>query len=181
MRLHPDPRNSHLHTEIEIDETAAAIREWGWTFAILIDDADRIIAGERRWRAARKLGIAEVPVIIARGWSEQQKRAYAIADNMHAKAGRFDDTLLALELGDLGAAGFNLGLIGLSAADKKRIAGEDAEGLTVQQISTTPVADEFWISIRGPLKHQADALARMRKVLADLDGVSVDLGTIKVD
>ena len=52
------------------------MREWGWTNPVLVDEAGMIIAGHGRILAARKLGIAEVPVMIARGWSEAQKRAY---------------------------------------------------------------------------------------------------------
>jgi ParB-like chromosome segregation protein Spo0J len=79
--LVPNTRNARTHTEQQIDQIAASIREWGWTAPILVDEDEVVIAGHGRLLAAARLGLDEVPVIIARGWSEAQKRAYLIADN----------------------------------------------------------------------------------------------------
>jgi ParB-like chromosome segregation protein Spo0J len=64
-----------------VAQIAASIREWGWTTPILVDEAGSIIAGHGRLQAARRLQMTEVPVVVASGWSEAQKRAYVIADN----------------------------------------------------------------------------------------------------
>jgi hypothetical protein len=73
--LIPCARNARTHSPEQVDQIAASIREWGWTVPVLVDDEDGIIAGHGRVLAAHKLAIAEVPVMVAAGWSEAQKRA----------------------------------------------------------------------------------------------------------
>ena len=80
-RLIPYARNARTHSEEQVAQIAASIREFGFTNPVLIDEAGGIIAGHGRVLAARKLGIADVPVMAAIGWTEAQKRAYVIADN----------------------------------------------------------------------------------------------------
>src|SRR3984893_10994159 len=127
--LVPYARNARIHSAEQIDQIAASIREWGWTVPVLVDEADGIIAGHGRVLAAHKLAIAEVPVMVAAGWSEAQKRAYVLADNKLALNAGWDNDLLKIELGDLQAFDFDLGLIGFSADE---IAGLtfDRSGLT---------------------------------------------------
>ena len=74
--LIPYARNARTHSEEQVAQIAASIREWGWTVPVLVDETGGIIAGHGRVLAARKLGLAEVPVMVAAGWSEAQKRAY---------------------------------------------------------------------------------------------------------
>jgi hypothetical protein len=69
-RLRLYERNSRRHTAEQIGQIAASIREWGWTMPILAVDDGMVLAGHGRLAAGRLLGIAEVPVIVARGWSE---------------------------------------------------------------------------------------------------------------
>lgn len=71
-RLVPNARNARTHSEAQVDQIAAAIREWGWTTPVLVSEAGTIIAGHGRVRAARKLALAEVPVMVAAGWSKAQ-------------------------------------------------------------------------------------------------------------
>jgi DNA modification methylase len=127
--LVPYARNARMHSAEQIDQIAASICEWGWTVPVLVDEADGIIAGHGRVLAAHKLAIAEVPVMVAAGWSEAQKRAYVLADNKLALNAGWDNDLLKIELGDLQAFDFDLGLIGFSADE---IAGLtfDRSGLT---------------------------------------------------
>jgi hypothetical protein len=66
----------------------ASIKEWGWTTPALVGEDGGLIAGHARVLAARQLGIAEIPVMVAAGWSEAQKRAYVLADNQLAITGR---------------------------------------------------------------------------------------------
>jgi ParB-like chromosome segregation protein Spo0J len=78
----------------------------GWTSPALVGDGG-LIAGHARVLAARQLGIAEIPVMVAAGWSEAQKRAYVLADNQLAITGSgWDPELLRLELGELQLGGF---------------------------------------------------------------------------
>lgn len=110
--LVPFARNSRTHTPDQIAQVAAAMREWGWTNPVLVDEEGTILAGHCRIMAARMLGIAEVPVMVARGWSEAQRRAFVIADNRLAENAGWDAEALRVELHDLAAADFRLELIG---------------------------------------------------------------------
>ena len=110
--LIPYARNARTHSEAQVAQIAASIREWGWTNPVLIDEAGGIIAGHGRVMAARKLKIEEVPCIVASGWTEAQKRAYVLADNQLAANAGWDADLLKVEIGELQADGFDVGLMG---------------------------------------------------------------------
>src|SRR3974390_1028321 len=73
--LVPYARNARTHSEEQIGQIAASIRQWGWTVPILIDEAGMIIAGHGRVLAAARMGLGDAPVMVAHGWSEAQKRA----------------------------------------------------------------------------------------------------------
>jgi len=114
--LVPYARNARTHTPAQVDQIAASIREWGWTNPVLIDEAGTIIAGHGRVMAAQKLKIADVPCIVASGWTDAQKRAYVLADNQLALNAGWDADLLKVEIGDLQAEGFDVGLMGFDGA-----------------------------------------------------------------
>lgn len=131
--LIPYARNSRTHSETQIAQIAASIREFGFTNPVLIDGDGGIIAGHGRVLAARKLGLSAVPTIRIDYMTEAQKRAYVIADNKLALNAGWDDELLALELGELQAEGFDLSLTGFDDDElaKLRIGIEGVvEGLT---------------------------------------------------
>jgi hypothetical protein len=88
---------------------------------VLVRENGMLIAGHGRLEAAKLEGITEVPTIVARGWSEAQCQAYAIADNKLTEAGEWSEELLRLELGDLQAAGFNLALTGFDQDELDRL------------------------------------------------------------
>ena len=115
-RLIPYARNARTHTDEQVAQVAASIREWGWTNPVLVGEDGGIIAGHCRVLAGRKLGLAEVPVMLASGWSEAQKRAYVLADNQLALNAGWDQDMLRLELTELQAVDFDLGLIGFGDA-----------------------------------------------------------------
>jgi ParB-like chromosome segregation protein Spo0J len=177
-RLHPYERNPRAHSEQQIEQLAAAITEFGWTMPVLVDEAGMVLAGAGRIEAARKLGLPDAPVIVAHGWSEAQKRAYIIADNRLGELSRWDDALLAVELDELMFGGFDLELLGMSDADVRRLSGEGKKSLAVHEVATGQVADEFWIAVRGPLRHQADALLALEAAMKNFDHVTVELGTV---
>jgi ParB-like chromosome segregation protein Spo0J len=91
--LTPYARNSRTHSAEQVDQIAAAIREWGWTTPILVDESGGVIAGHARLLAAQKLGLVDAPVMVAAGWSEAQKRAYVLADNKLAMNAGWDNDL----------------------------------------------------------------------------------------
>src|SRR5450759_4652622 len=109
--------NARTHSPEQIAQIAASIKEWGWTVPVLCDEAGGIIAGHGRVLAARQLGLTEVPVMTATGWSEAKKRAYLIADNKLALNADWDLEALKIELGELKDSDFDFGLIGFSDAE----------------------------------------------------------------
>jgi DNA modification methylase len=129
VSLVPYARNARTHSEVQIAQIAASIREWGWTMPVLVDEAGMIIAGHGRVLAAARLGLGEVPVVVARGWSEAQKRAYTIADNKHALNAGWDEALLRIEVADLASMGFDLPLMGFDEHELAALTGSNP-GLT---------------------------------------------------
>jgi len=106
------------------------MKEWGWTNPVLADEAGGVIAGHARILAARQLGYGEVPVMVARGWSDAQKRAYVIADNQLALNAGWDRELLGLELGELKLGGFDLALTGFGELELGDLLADRTQGLT---------------------------------------------------
>ena len=117
--LTPDPRNARTHPRRQIDQIIASIRAFGFTNPILTDPEGMLIAGHGRLRAAREMGLAEVPVIELAGLSEPQKRALRLADNKIALNAGWDIEILKLELSDLSLPEFeiDLGLTGFSPGE----------------------------------------------------------------
>jgi ParB-like chromosome segregation protein Spo0J len=145
-KLVPYAKNSRTHSDDQVAQIAASIREWGWTTPILVDESGSIIAGHGRLQAARRLQMAEVPVVVASGWSEAQKRAYVIADNKLALNAGWDNELLALELGELGNLGFNVHLTGFSDEEIKAIALPDFQPGTEEEQGKLDQLDPKWIA-----------------------------------
>ncbi len=110
----PYARNSRLHSDQQIAQIAASIKEWGFTTPILIDIDGEIIAGHGRLLAAQRLGLEEVPAMTAVGWSDAQKKAYVIADNKLALNAGWDEELLKIELDDLKDLDFDIDLVGFN-------------------------------------------------------------------
>jgi ParB-like chromosome segregation protein Spo0J len=126
--LSPSARNPRTHSKKQIRQIAASIEAFGFTNPILLDDADRIIAGHGRVAAAKLLGVATVPTIRLGQLSEAQKRAYAIADNRLAELAGWDKQLLALELRYIGELeiDFELTLPGFETAEIDLLLETDA-------------------------------------------------------
>ena len=121
--LIPYARNSRTHSEAQVAQIAASIREFGFTNPVLIDADGGIIAGHGRVMAARKLGLKDVPCIALGHLTAAQRKAYIIADNRLALNAGWDEELLAVELSALDDSGFDVGLVGFSDADMERLLG----------------------------------------------------------
>jgi len=113
-QLTPYKRNARKHSERQVDQLAYAITRWGFTVPLLIDEDNGVLAGHGRLLAAIKLGLADVPCVVARGWDEDKKRSYAIADNKLGLNSQWDDELLRLELHDLQSIDGGLATMGFS-------------------------------------------------------------------
>lgn len=148
--LVPYARNARSHSAAQVAQIAASIREWGFTNPVLVDEACGIIAGHGRVLAAQLLGLAELPVMVAHGWTAAQKRAYVLADNKLTENAGWNDDMLRVELTELQAEGFDLQLTGFSGDE---LAGllDATEGLTdpdeVPELPAAPVtrAGDVWL------------------------------------
>jgi len=141
--LVPYARNSRTHSDQQVAQIAASMREFGFTNPVLVDEAGGIIAGHGRVMAAKSLGLVEVPCIRLSHLSEAQKRAYVIADNKLALNAGWDEAMLRLELEDLQAADFDLDLLGFNADELGALLTEpepETEGLTEPDEAPNPPA-----------------------------------------
>lgn len=131
-KLVPYILNSRTHSDEQVAQIAASIKEFGFTNPVLIDGDCGIIAGHGRVLAARKLGIDTVPCITLDHLTDAQKRAYVIADNKLALNAGWDDELLRVELDELAELGFDLELTGFSLDEIEalQVDPEPEEGLT---------------------------------------------------
>jgi len=129
--LIPYVNNSRTHSDDQVAQIAASIKEFGWTNPILVDGENGIIAGHGRLMAARKLGHTEVPTIELKDLTEAQKKAYVIADNKLALNAGWDNDVLKIELQNLQELGFDLDLLGFDAKELDALLEpEQIEGLT---------------------------------------------------
>jgi DNA modification methylase len=128
--LQPYAGNARTHSDKQITQIAASIRQFGFTNPVLIDGAGGIVAGHGRVAAARKLGFSEVPVIELAHLSEAERRAYVIADNRLAELAGWDREILAIELQALADMDldFDLELTGFETAEIDLLLGEDHVG-----------------------------------------------------
>lgn len=112
--LIPYARNARTHSDAQIAQVAASIREFGFTTPVLIDADNTILAGHARVLAAQRLGLASVPALRVEHLSEVQRRAYVLVDNKLALNAGWDEQMLALEIEDLQDKGFDVSLTGFS-------------------------------------------------------------------
>ncbi len=129
--LVPYANNARMHSDAQIAQVARSIEQYGFTVPVLIDDSGGIIAGHCRVLAAKQLGLAEVPVMIASGWSEAERRAYIIIDNKLALNAEWNDAALRVEFAELEATGFDLANLGFEPGELKAIRQDSGvSGLT---------------------------------------------------
>jgi DNA modification methylase len=118
--------NPRTHSELQVKQIAASIREFGWTNPILVDATGTIIAGHGRLAAAKELGLREVPVIRLGHLSDAQRKALVIADNQLALNAGWDEAALSVLIQELDAKKFELDILGFAADDLDRyLAGLD--------------------------------------------------------
>jgi len=148
--LIPYINNSRTHSDEQVNQVAASIKEFGFTNPILIDEDSGIIAGHGRLMAAKKIGLDEVPCIRMIGLTESQKKAYVIADNQLALNSGWDLDMLKLELQSLEEMDFDVDLLGF---DDDFLDGllepEIADGLTDED--DCPEPPEKPVSVLGDI------------------------------
>jgi DNA modification methylase len=141
-KLVPYARNARTHSDEQVGQIAASIKEWGWTTPVLVDEQGSIIAGHGRTLAAQRLQMTEVPVMVAKGWSDAKKRAYVLADNKLAMNAGWDNEMLALELGEIGDLGFDLDLTGFTADEIAALMPEQIEPGQTDEDDVPEVPDQ---------------------------------------
>ena len=172
-RLIPYARNSRTHSDKQVAQVAASIREFGFTNPVLIDGEGGIIAGHGRVMAARKLGMDKVPCIRLAHLTEAQRRAYVIADNKLALNAGWDEQMLALEFKDLQDLGVDIELTGFSIGDVDELLAElDATPEGATDADETPPVQAEAVSKPGDVW----VLGKHRIMCGD----STDVGAVAV-
>jgi len=150
--LIPYARNSRTHSDDQVAQIAASIKEFGWTNPILVDTEGVVIAGHGRLMAARKLGYTEVPTIELSDMTDTQRKAYVIADNRLALNAGWDNEMLTVELNELLAEGYELDILGFDAKELDALLEPEVlEGLTdedaVPEVPVEPVTKpgDVWV------------------------------------
>ena len=175
-RLIPYARNARTHSDEQVAQVAASMRQFGWTNPILVANDNTIIAGHARVLAARKLGLVDVPVIMLGHLNDADRRAYILADNKLAENAGWDQEMLRVELTALREDGFDLDLIGFSKEELDAALTdpeEEPSGLTDDDSAPTPqeaaitVAGDVWVlGAHRLLCGDATVLADLERVLA---------------
>jgi len=178
--LIPYVKNSRTHSDEQVAQIAASIKEFGWTNPILIDGSNGIIAGHGRLMAARKLGYTEVPTIELADLTETQKKAYIIADNRLALNAGWDNEMLTIELNDLLADGFALEMLGFDPKELSALLEPEViEGLTdedavpdVPDEPTTKLGDIYQLGNHRLMCGDSTSIDAVDKLM---DGQKADL------
>lgn len=174
--LIPYARNARTHSTEQVRQIAASIQRFGFNSPVLIDAENGIVAGHGRVLAAQSLGMDVVPCVRINWLTEEQKRAYILADNKIAENSSWDQTLFDAEVSDLLDFDLDLEALGFDIQTE-----EAPEAESKPAVETGPVRDVFWINIVGPLKNQSDVLDRLRAAMADIEPVTVEMGTVNRD
>jgi DNA modification methylase len=149
--LTPYVGNARKHSPEQVAQVAASIQEWGWTVPVLVDEQSNVIAGHGRLLAAQQLGLADVPVMVARGWTGAQVQAYRLADNKLALNAGWNEDLLRIELTELKGLGADLGLTGFGELELDGLLSRVNDGNTdpdeAPELPANPISygGDLWI------------------------------------
>lgn len=124
-KLVPYANNARTHSKAQIDQIAASIRAFGYMTPITIDENNTILSGHGRYYALQKLGIKKIPCIRVSHLTENEKKAYIIADNKIALNAGWDEDMLKVDIADLAADAFDMDLLGFSEKEMKNMFGAD--------------------------------------------------------
>jgi DNA modification methylase len=179
--LIPYINNSRTHSDEQVAQIAASIKEFGFNNPILVDKDSGIIAGHGRLQAARKLGLTEVPCVRLEHLTETQRKAYIIADNRLALNAGWDNELLTIELNELLADGFALEILGFDSDELKTLLDplEPTEGLVdedqvpeVPEEPKTKPGDIYQLGRHRLMCGDSTSIDAVEKLM---DGAKVDL------
>lgn len=180
--LVPYARNAKTHSDEQIAQVAASIKEFGFLAPIIVSKDNTILCGHGRFYAAQRLGLSKVPCIKEEYLTESQKRAYIIADNKLTENGGWDNEMLAIELSDLLDDGFDIGLTGFDENEIADLFGaDDTSGVQDDDYDLSAALDKASFVKRGDIwtvgRHRmmcGDATSK-EDVDALMDGVKANL------
>ncbi len=163
--------NFRRHPGEQLDALRGSMTELGWVKSVLVSKrTGKVIDGHARIEEAMRQGLAAVPVEYVDLSPEEEKLALAVLDPITEMAKQDDEALAAL-LAEVGPE---------DEALREMLAGmetEPADKVQVQEVDVSDVQDRFWMSVRGPLPRQVEALERLKTMLEELTGVEVELGS----
>src|ERR1035438_6671681 len=174
-KLIPFARNARTHSDEQVAQIAASIAEFGWTNPILAGADGIVIAGHARLLAARKLGLAEVPVIVLDHLTPAQRRALVLADNRLAMNAGWDEEMLRVELASLKEENFDLDIVGFTDEEIEDLLAPEGthDGLTEddavpdeQEKAVTVLGDVWLLGEHRLLCGDATQMADIEKVMA---------------
>lgn len=164
-KIKPYPKNARTHSNEQIGLIADSIKKYGFTTPLLVDESGVLIFGHGRRAAAELLGLPDAPVSVARGWSEQDKNAYRIADNQIALRSGWDDVLLREQFHELKLEGYDVSLLGFDEGQMTSLLT-----LNPQQGVNDPL--EHWQGM--PSYDQADQTAHRTILVHFADDAAVE-------
>lgn len=177
-------RNSRKHSDVQIQQIASSMETFGWTMPVLVDEEGVLIAGHARIRAAELLGFTEAPCLVAKGWSEEKKTAYQIADNKLSENSSWDEDILREQITSLNEADFSLDVLGFPAFQLEGLldfsddslfnlpteddegVGELPPGVTKAKEPTSTQNGMASFSVVVPVDRKKAAFATLRKIIA---------------
>jgi len=133
-----------------VDRTCSSIREFGFKIPVLARSDGEVVDGHLRLKAARKLGITEVPVILCDEWTPAQVKAFRLMVNRSVTWAAWDEELLALELQELNEADFDLSLTGFDPKeidDLLLVSDDDEKANAVPPVPENPISQpgDLWL------------------------------------
>ena len=171
--LIPYARNSRTHSDEQINQIAASIKEFGFLNPVIIDSENGIIAGHGRVMAANKLNIKELPCVDASHLSETQRRAYVIADNKLGESGGWDEDMLRIEFEFLGENNFDIEITGFYIDDVSKIFDE-TKGIKIEDSLSDELLDTFTIKFDPKVK--TDLMNALCEMLQSFNGAQLWCG-----
>lgn len=169
-------RNSRTHSNEQIAQIVASMKEFGFTNPILLDDSGTIIAGHARVVAAMELKLDKVPTITLHGLTDEQRRAYVIADNAIALNAGWNIEMLKLEINELSAAGFDLDAFGIGDEFLQDIIGKLNPSSPYSRKIEAPV---YEVMGEKPTVSELFDDSKTRRLISDIE--ATDLPDIEKD
>lgn len=178
--LIPYVNNSRTHDDNQVNQIAASIKEFGFNNPVLVDEHKSVIAGHGRVLAARKLGIDSIPCVTLSHLTENQKKAYIIADNKLALNAGWDDSLLSLEINELIDNDFNIDLLGFDEDEIKALVNlseldPQSEGDDIPDSTVDPITKIGDVWLLGEHRVMCGDSTNVDDVNKLLSGKKIDL------